>query len=150
MLLGCAWREARRARQTETVGNQIEIIAHSDFRIVGRIVRPVASSSAQRGTRQPGQIIGMNVIGEHIVVGAQDGLAFSQTGKRKAFCGIDSRGAQDADDDSAAAERAQLALGVDPSSGTCGRWLHGAGFVYPTAGTVAIDAGRAYIHDSLW
>ncbi len=137
-------------RQTEAVGKQIEIVTHPDFRIVGGIVHPVGSSSTERRARQHGQIVGMDVVGEHIVVGTQDRFALGQTGKRKALGGIDSRGAQDADDDSTAAKRAQLALGVDPSPGTRANRLHGKGFVDPPACTVAIDAGRAYIHDSLW
>ena len=95
---------------------------------------------AQGGASQHGQIVGVDVVGEHVVVGTQGRHAPAQPFKRQALGGVDPGRAQNADAHAVTlAKAAQLALGVDAALGARGDRAQRTRFVDALAGAVAIN-----------
>ena len=132
------------------VGNEIEILAHLDFRIVRGIVGAVAATTAKGGTGEHCQVFGVNVVGVYVVRVTKRRSPLLQTFDRQPIGRINPWDTQDADDNAAAAEGTQLALGVDATTGAGGRRPQASRLVYAFALAVAVYATGTYIHDSLW
>jgi hypothetical protein len=140
-------RQAGRARQPAGVGDQVEIIAHRELAVVTGVVGPPGPPAEEGQGQQPGQVVGVDVVGEHVVLGPQHRLALVQPGQRQALGRIvDARRPQQAHPAARApAEAPQLCLRRHaPGAPGRGR-AEAAGFVEPVATAVAIDAGGTYI-----
>lgn len=143
-------RQTRHPGQPEAIGNEIEIVAHLDLRVVGRVVRSVAAPVAQRRAGQHRQILGVDMIGIDVVLIPQRGGCPLQAFNGQAIGSIDSGDAQDADDDATPTQRAQLVLGIEPSASPGSARLRSTGLVNTGACAVTVDTAGTDVDDSLW
>ena len=86
--LGAA--EARRARQAEAVGDEVEVVAHLQLAVVGDVDRALRPAAMQRGNAGAREIVGMDVAGVDVVGhgehrrAARDALARIAAGRSSA------------------------------------------------------------------
>ena len=77
------------------VGDGVEPAAHLQIRIVGHVVRAVRQAAEYRGNGGTREIVGMDVIGEDVILGTKHRRSLLQPIERQARLGVDSRRAQD-------------------------------------------------------
>ena len=138
-------------RQRKGIGHPVEILGHAQIGIIDDIVGAVGAAMAQCRNTSGGQILGVNMIGEHVISLKQGRHAFVQTLKRQAIRGINARRSQDGNGDpSALPPLAQTTLGIDtPASARTFR-IEATGFIDTRASTVAINPRRTYVNKPPW
>jgi len=106
---------------------------------------------AQRGNTGACQILGMNVVGIHIVSGTQRRQAFFQALERQAIGGVDARGAQDGNRHAVLPPpETQAALGVNATRGTAAFRLQATRFVDDLASAITVHPGRTNVDQAAW
>ena len=143
--------QARRLGQPKGGGNAVEVVAHLQIGIIDRIVDAVGSAPAQGSQAGRGQIVGMNVVGEYIVVRRQGRQAFVQALHRQAVGGVDAGRAQNADRHPAPRPpSAQYPLGIDPTLGAGAFRLQAPCLINHCAATITVNPRRAYVNQAAW
>ena len=132
------------------VGNGVEVFAHLEPRVVGDVVTAIRAAVAQGGDNDSGEVVGLDVVGIHVLIGMQCGQLTLQSFKWQSVAGVDARYAQDADAAAlAAGEIAQYRLGVEAATGTCRLWIGASCLADDGTLAIAIDAAGADINDLL-
>lgn len=143
-------RQAGRTRQREAVGEQVVILAHAQAAVVHDIENPPATGTEERRTGQPGKIVGMDVVGKHVVFRRQHRIAALQARQRQTVGGIDARRAQDGERRAmTAGKAAQTAFGIDAAARTRTQRPQRTALVDESTAAVAIHPGGAYVHKTL-
>ena len=143
--------DPRRTRQGECIGEQIVPVGHRQRRVVAGVIGAVGPPVRQRGPANRRQIVGVDVIGDDVVISGEDRQAATQTVERQAVAGVDAGNAQDADRALAgAAEMAKLALGIEAAPPPAALRPRRARLVNPRAAAVAIDPAGAEVNQVPW
>ena len=97
------------------------------------------------------QIIGMNMIGEHIIGRIERRHATLQTLDRQTIGGINPGRSQNRDDNTRFLPPiAQATLGIDSPGGTCTLCIQTTGFVDLRAAAIAINACGTNVNQAPW
>lgn len=106
---------------------------------------------AQRGNTGTGQILGMNMVGIHVVSGTQRRQALFQALERQTIGGIDARCAQDGNRHAILPPPgAQATLGVNATRGTAAFRLQATRFVDDLATAITVHPGRTNVDQAAW
>src|SRR4051812_6193016 len=87
-------RHARRPRQASGIGDQVQPVAHLHARVVARVVETLGRLVLQRAAGDRGEVVGMDVVGVDVVLGAQHRTAGAQALEWQSVGSIDTRRAQ--------------------------------------------------------
>ncbi len=135
----------------EGVGDAVEVVGHFQVRVIDRIVGAIGGAAPDRRATGGGEIIGVNVVGIHVLGGDQRWHRLLQARQRQPVGGVDAGRAQDADGDAAARPPGpQPAFGIDAALRPRVGRQAGPGLVDPGAGAIAIDARGAYVDQATW
>ena len=138
-------------RKTKRIRDEIEVITHAQVSIVASIEHAPTACPKQRHAGQPGQIHGMNVVGEYVIFSRQHGIPAEQSIDRQSVGSIDARSTKDRHTAPAAnPERAQDPFSIDaPLRARRGR-PRGSGLVNPSTHAVTIDTRGGNVGNPLW
>jgi hypothetical protein len=143
--------DARRSRQTESVGDEIIPIAHVQFRVIAGVHDTVGPAPLQRGEANSGKIVGVNVVGVHVLLFSQGGQAATQPFERQAVGSIDSRNAKDGNAATGrAAEVAQLPFRIETPLAARTFRSSRLGFIDTTAAAIAVHPAGTEVHEVTW
>lgn len=135
----------------EGSGDAVEVIGHFQVRVIDRIVGAIGGTAPDRRAAGGGEIVGVDVIGEYVLVGGQRRQPLFQPRQRQTIGGVDSGRAQDADGDAAPRPPGpQPAFGIDPALRPRVARRASPGLVDPGAGAIAVNARGAYVDQTTW
>ena len=105
----------------------------------------------QRGDAGGSEVVGVDVVGVTVIGRAERWKGLVQALDGQAVGGVDARGAQDGDFDTAPlAPLAQAAFGIGAPAGPRTLRIEAARFVDLRSATVAINPRRAYVNETPW
>ena len=143
--------DAGRTRQSELIGDEIEIIAHFLRFVVARVIAAARAASAQGGYHDAREIVRVNVIDKSILVRRDRGRAALEPRERQTPGCINSRRAQYRDADSQTRAPAPDAMfGISAPSRTIGLRPQRPRLVDERAPAIAVNATRAHVNEPLW
>ncbi len=116
LLLGVLPADSRRARQVKRIGDSVEPRAHLHLAVVADVVRAIRAPAEQRGDDRVREIVGVDVIRVHVVVGGEHRRALLGPLERQARWRVDAGHAQDRQRD-AVARRPTRAADLRPRRG---------------------------------
>lgn len=134
------------------VGQQVIPFADGSWRIITGIEHADALSRlVQGGYADPRQIVSMNVITVAVFISPDQRQLAAEAALRQTVGSIDAGHAQDGQPTAMTQGKgAQIALGIDTTSGAIRSRLQWRALVQPVAIGIAVDAAGADIHDLLW
>ncbi len=146
-----AWARVilRGARQAVQVCGQVEVIAHLQTTRVAYVIDALRTPPPQGGYARAGEVVGMDVIGMHVVLAHQRGRAAAQPclGRAALAIGrIDAGNAQHARAHARPAQVPHRALGVHAAPGPRRGGRDGPRLGHARAAAVAIDAAGRAVH----
>lgn len=135
----------------EGSGDAIEVVGHFQVRVIDCIVGAIGGTAPDRRAASGGEIVGVDVIGIHILVGDQRWQSPLQASQRQTIGGVDTGRAQDADGDAAPRPPGpQPVFGIDPALRPRVGRRASSGLVDPGTGTIAVNARGAYVDQTTW
>jgi len=150
-LFSFAARYSGGPRKLEGSGDTVEVLGHPEVGIIDDVVGAVAPPVAQRRNAGGGQIVGVNVVGEHVVGFDQRRQALAQAFHRQAVGGIDAGDAQDGDGHAGPpSPGTQAAFGIEPAAGARTLGIDAARLVDLRPAAIAVDAGGANVDQASW
>ena len=148
---GFGARQARRPWQRECIGDAVEVVGHLEAGIIDHVIDAVTAATPQSGDAGRRQVIGMDVVGEHIVTVDQRRQAFLQALQRQAIGRVNAGRAQDGNSDTGRPPPGpQAALGGDAAGAPCALGIQAAGLVDRRAAAIAVNACRTNINQAPW
>lgn len=141
--------QTRRPGQTEGIRHPVKVIGHFEVGIIDHVVGPVGLAVADGRNTGPRQIIGMDVVGEHIITVNQRRQGIFKTRQRQALIGVNTRGAQDADaHPGTPSPVTQTALGIDPAPGARTFRIQATGLINQRTCAITVNPRRAYVYQA--
>jgi hypothetical protein len=144
-------RHARRPRQAVRVGDRVEPLAHLELGIVAPVVRAIRAPAEQRRDGDAREIVGVDVVRVHVVLGNERGRPLLQPLERQPGSPRRSRRAHDRQRDATVrGPRAQAILGVDATLRARGHSASRPRLVDARARAIAVHARRRNVDEAPW
>ena len=140
------------ARQAGQVGGQVEVVAHQQFGVVAGVVDALRRTAPKRGGTGAGQVVGMDVVGVHILSRPQNGCTALQPVSRVPAVTVGCINARDAQhrhhDAGAASEGTHLGFGMYTAPRAVGGGSKRAGLIKGRTGGIAIHTRCAGVNQT--
>jgi hypothetical protein len=132
------------------IGHAIEIIGHLQVGIIDHIVAAIGLPVAHGGEAGGRQIVGVNVVGEHIIGGEPAPAGLLQTFQRQAVGGVDTGRAQDGKRTPLRRPRRAGSFGIDTTAGARAFRFRRRVSSICGAATIAVNPGGANVNQAAW